>query len=147
MDKRIIVLIAIIAILAIGLGYIAVSHHEPVKQPVNNTTIANNTTVKNATLNQTTSSSSSQESGQYGYCAICGKALTYAEAHSEYTQGKVCHSCGANPYYQTDEGSKYANQKLYEAHPDEYSWMDDIDVDSAYDEYEDYDNSNYENEN
>ena len=141
MDKRIIVLIAIIAILAIGLGYIAVSHHEPVKQPVNNTTIANNTTVKNATLNQT-DSSSSQESGQYGYCAVCGKALTYAEAHSEYTQGKVCHSCGANPYYQTDEGSKYANQKLYEAHPDEYSWMDDIDVDSAYDEYED--DINYE---
>jgi len=141
MDKRIIALIAIIAILAIGLGYMVFSHHEPVKQPVNNTTIANNTTVKNATLNQTTSSSSSQENGQYGYCAICGKALTYAEAHSEYTQGKVCHSCAANPYYHTDEGSKYANQKLDEKYPRDDSWQSEIDIDSSFDEYEDYDDS------
>ena len=75
-----------------------------------------------------TPTQTSTESGQYGYCAVCGKALTYAEAHSEYTQGKVCHSCANNPYYQTDEGSKYANQKLQEAYPDEYDWMDDEDT-------------------
>ncbi len=59
----------------------------------------------NATVEESQTTSTSSESGQYGYCAICGKALTYAEAHSEYTQGKVCHDCAANPYYQTDEGS------------------------------------------
>lgn len=127
-DKRIIVLLAIIAVLAIGVGYGLYSHHDTPKISVNNTTAVNNTTVKNTTLEETTTSSdSSGESGEYGYCAICGNALTYAEAHSEYTQGKVCHSCASNPYYQTDEGSQYANQKLEEAYPDEYSWMDEDD--------------------
>lgn len=104
--------------------------------------------VANATMNQTqtSSSSSNTESGQYGYCAICGKALTYAEAHSEHSQGKVCHSCAANPYYQTPEGAEYANQKLYEAYPDEYEWMYEDTDDSAYDDSEYYDDSNYEDE-
>ena len=102
--------------------------------------------VLNATMNQTqTSSSSNTESGHYGYCAICGKALTSAEANNEYTQGKVCHSCAANPYYQTDEGSQYANEKLFEAYPDEYEWMYEDSVDPTYDEYE-YDDSYYEDE-
>ena len=136
MDKRIIVLLAIVVILAAVFGYLVFSQHqEPVKQVVNNTTPANNTTVKNATVEDTTTeSSSSSESGQYGYCAVCGKALTYSEAHSEYTQGKVCRDCGSNPYYQTDEGSKYANQKLQEAYPEEYSWMSEESSDVEYED-------------
>ena len=102
---------------------------------------ANNET--NATVEEAQTSTSSSENGQYGHCAICGKALTYAEAHNEYTQGKVCHNCAANPYYQTDEGSKYANEKLYEAYPDEYAWMYEDSDDSSYDSYDD---SYYEDE-
>ena len=88
----------------------------------------------NTTVEESQTTSTSSESGQYGYCAICGKALTSAEAHSEYTQGKVCHNCAANPYYQTDEGSKYANEKLYESYPEEYEWMYEDSDDSSNDE-------------
>ena len=93
----------------------------------------------NTTVEESQTTSTSSESGQYGYCAICGKALTSSEANSEYTQGKVCHSCAANPYYQTDEGSQYANEKLYEAYPEEYEWMYEDSDDSSNDEvyYED----------
>ena len=117
MDKKIIVLLVIIAILAVGLGYSLLTlNHDTEKPVVNNTTI-NNTTKNNTTLEKTSTNS---ESGKYGYCAICGKALSYSEATSEYTQGKVCKSCANNPYYQSGEGAKYANQKLEEAYPDEY---------------------------
>lgn len=126
MDKRIIGLVVIIIILAVGVGYGLLSHQHAPKQIVNDTP-ANNTTVKNATLEQTSSSS---DSGQYGHCAICGRALTYSEANNEYTQGKVCSDCASNPYYQTEEGSQYANEKLYEAYPDEYSWMYEDDTGS-----------------
>ena len=138
-DKRIIVvLIVIIAILAIGLAYSMLSQkHEPVK-PVNNTTVKNatlnNTTVKNATVTQPTHT----ESGKYGYCAICGRALSSSEANNEFTQGKVCGDCARNPYYQTEEGAAYANQKLYEAYPDEYEWMyedtSSVEYDYSYDD-------------
>lgn len=138
MDKRILVLVIIIVILVAAIGLLVASQQNNVKHVANNTTV-NNTTVKNATLENetTTSDSSSSESGQYGYCAICGKALTYSEAHHEYTQGKVCSNCAKNPYYQTEEGSRYANQKLAEAYPDEYEWMND-DTSSDYEYYEDY---------
>lgn len=143
-DKRILALLAIIAILAIGVGYGLYTHQDAPKVSVNNTTSLNNTTVKNATLEQTTDSS---PSGEYGYCAICGNALTYSEAHNEYTQGKVCHSCANNPYYQTGEGAEYANQKLFEAYPDEYSWMYEDDDSSDDDvEYNFYSNDNMEDE-
>lgn len=56
----------------------------------------------------------------YGYCAVCGKALSASEANDEYTQGKVCHSCANNP----PGGPDYANQKLKEAYPDEYYWLE-----------------------
>ena len=49
----------------------------------------------------------------------------------------MCHDCAVNPYYQSGEGAEYANKKLYEAYPDEYSWM--YEDDSA--EYEYYDES------
>lgn len=137
MDKRILALIIIIVLLVVGIGFLIAGQQNNVKQVANNTTL-NNTTVKNATLtNETTTSSSSSENGQYGYCAICGNALTYSEAHSEYTQGKVCSSCAKNPYYQTEEGSKYANQKLAEAYPDEYEWMND-DSSNDFEDYENY---------
>ena len=112
------------------------NHQDTPKQVVNNTTQVNNTTVKNATLEESESQSTSSEnteSGQYGYCAICGRALSYSEANHEYTQGKVCSDCANNPYYQTAEGAEYANHKLYEAYPDEYAWM-----------YEDTNDNNYE---
>ena len=143
-DKRILALLAIIAILAIGVGYGLYTHQDAPKVSVNNTTSLNNTTVKNETLEQTTDSS---PSGEYGYCAICGNALTYSEAHNEYTQGKVCHNCANNPYYQTGEGAEYANQKLFEAYPDEYSWMYEDDDSSDDDvEYNFYSNDNMEDE-
>lgn len=62
MDKRIIALIGIIAILAIGLGYGLYTHQDAPKQVVNNTTAVNNTTVKNATLEEVEESSSSSDS-------------------------------------------------------------------------------------
>lgn len=119
-------MLVIIVILAAALGYaIIITHHGDNPKPIANNTTTNNTAANNTTEDQTVSQSSSSSSGQYGYCAICGKALTYSEAHSEFTQGKVCSACAKNPYYQTEEGSKYANKKLEEAYPDEYSWMDD----------------------
>lgn len=136
-DKIIIIaLVAVIAILAVCFGYMATSHHEAPKPVINNTTQTNNTTVKNATLEESQAqeaSSENSESGQYGYCAICGKALTASEANHEITQGKVCIDCANNPYYQTDAGADYANRKLYEAYPDEYAWM-----------YEDTDDNDFE---
>ena len=144
MDKRIIVLLAIIAILAVCLGYLVGSHQDAPKKVENNTTKVNTTLINNTTVKDTTSeesetestSSQNSESGQYGYCAICGRALTYSEAHHEITQGKVCLDCANNPHYQTDEGADYANRKLYEAYPDEYEWM-----------YEDTDNTGHKNNN
>ncbi len=139
-DKRVIILLVIIAILAVGVGYGLMTHQNNDTTNVNNTTT--NKTVKNATVVK-----SDSESGKYGYCAICGKALTYSEATNEYTQGKVCSDCASNPYYQSGEGAKYANQKLYEAYPDEYSWMydDSDDYDYEYDDYY-YDDYDYEDE-
>lgn len=102
----------------------------------------------NATVQETQTTNS--PSGEYGYCAICGKALTASEANNEYTQGKVCSACAQNPYYQTGEGAQYANEKLFEAYPDEYAWMhednsgDDYDYDDRY--YDDYDDSYLEDE-
>ena len=98
-DKRIIALLVIIGILSAGIIYGLYIHQDNNKVETNSTPVLNNTTVLNATMEETSSSSS--ESGQYGHCAICGKALTYDEAHDEYTQGKVCHSCASNPYYET----------------------------------------------
>lgn len=141
-DKRILALLAIIAILAIGLGYGLYTHQDAPKVAANNTTsLLNNTTVKNATLQETTDSS---PSGEYGYCAVCGNALTSSEANNEYTQGKVCHNCANNPYYQTGEGAQYANQKLFEAYPDEYSWMHEDDSGDGDVEYVYNDNNNIE---
>ena len=146
MDRRIIALLGIIAVLAVGLCYGLYTHQEVPEKAVNSTAAVNNTTVKNATLEQTEETSEDSSSGgQYGYCAICGKALSYSEAHSEYTQGKVCHDCASNPYYQTEEGAQYANEKLYEAYPDEYSWMneDDSGDDSDDEDYYEYDDEDY----
>lgn len=130
-DKRVIILLVIIAVLAAGVAYGLLNHHDNVKVDVNNTTT--NKTVKNATVVQ-----SDSDSGKYGYCAICGRALTYSEAHNEYTQGKVCADCASNPYYQSGEGAKYANEKLFEAYPDEYEWMHE-DSDDDYDYKNEYD--------
>ena len=141
MDKRIAALILIIVILLIGIGY-AISQH-PDAGDTKNTTNVNNTTKVNTTLNNTTvkdtaveESSQKTASGQYGYCAVCGKALTYGEANNEYTQGKVCHSCANNPYYQTSPGADYANQKLKEAYPDEYEGMFEDNYEQDYNDYE-----------
>jgi hypothetical protein len=132
MDRRIAALLIVIIILAIGVGFGVYTHSNPMK----NTAIKNTTTkstpiknkpVKNSAIAEDTTSH--VESGQYGYCAICGKALTYEEAHDEYTQGKVCQECAANPYFETHEGAEYANSKLLEAYPDEYSQTED-DADS-----------------
>ena len=131
MDKRIIVLLIIIALLTVGIIYSVYNNRNDEK--TNETIEINNVNV-NATLNETVHS----DSGKYGYCAICGKALSYSEANDEYTQGKVCHDCAVNPYYQSGEGAQYANKKLFEAYPDEYSWMYE-DSDNDYEPYEEYD--------
>lgn len=125
-EKRIIVaLIVIIAVLAIGVAYSMLSQNNEPAKSVNNTTIKNatlnNTTVKNTTVKNPGTTAS----GKYGYCAICGRALSSSEASDEFTQGKVCADCARNPYYQTEEGAQYANQKLFETYPDEYEWMYD----------------------
>ena len=136
-DKRVIILLVIIAILSVGVAYGLISHEDTSKSDVNNTTT--NKTVKNATIVK-----SNTASAKYGYCAICGKALTYSEANNEYTQGKVCSDCASNPYYQSGEGADYANQKLYEAYPDEYAWMYEDSNDYDYDDYEyDYEDEDY----
>ncbi len=149
MDKRIAILLVIIGILLIEIGYTLNQNNDV--SDANNTTInntINNTTVKNATLEK---SSEKTASGKYGYCAICGKALTYEEASNEYTQGKVCYDCASNPYYESGPGADYANQKLKEAYPEEYEGMfeDDYDYedydysyDDSYDDYE-YDDGEY----
>ena len=140
MDKRIAALLLIIGILLIGMGYL-ISQHKDTPDTNNitkvNTTL-NNTTVKNVTVEE---SPQKTVSGKYGYCAVCGKALTYEEASNDYTQGKVCCACANNPYYQSGPGADYANQKLKEAYPDEYEGM----FEDSYD-YEDNNAYEYENE-
>lgn len=133
MDRRILALLVIIALLSIGIVYSLYNTPHEVKS---NDTVK----IENRTLNATLNESVQTESESYGQCAICGKSLSYSEANDEYTQGKVCHDCAANPYYQTDEGAQYANQKLIEAYPDEYSWMDESHS-SDYDTYDDYDDN------
>ena len=144
MDKRIAALLLIIGILLIAMGFIMSQHND-----ANNTTNVNNTTKVNTTLNNTTvkddvtveESPQKTVSGKYGYCAICGKALSYGEANNEYTQGKVCHSCAVNPYYQSGEGAAYANQKLEEAYPEEYNGISEDSYEPEYNDYEHEDNS------
>lgn len=121
----IIALIAIIAVLAVCLGYALLLTHNNNAEPILNNTQVNNTTVENTTTEQTSTSDGDSDGGQYGTCAVCGRALTYSEANSEYTQGKVCSDCAHNPYYQTGEGARYANGKLAEAYPDDYNPSDD----------------------
>ena len=124
-------LVVILAVILAGIGYMLIGHPEAPKKAENNTTKVNTTLINNTTVKDTTSeeseseyaSSQNSESGQYGYCAICGRALSYSEANHEITQGKVCIDCANNPDYQTGEGADYANRKLYEAYPDEYEWM------------------------
>ena len=133
MDKRIVILLAIIGILLLGIGYM-LSQQNSVSDV--NATIANNTTQNTTVINATLEKDTQQtESGEYGYCAICGNALTYSEANNEFTQGKVCDSCALNPDYQSGEGADYANSKLAEAYPDEYEGMFD-------DSSENHDNEN-----
>lgn len=131
-DHMIIMALAVIlAVILAGIGYMLIGHPEAPKKAENNTTKVNTTLINNTTVKDTTSeeseseyaSSQNSESGQYGYCAICGRALSYSEANHEITQGKVCIDCANNPDYQTGEGADYANRKLYEAYPDEYEWM------------------------
>ena len=132
-DQMIIMaLVVILAVILAGIGYMLIGHQDAPKKAWNNTTNLNTTTkLNNTTVKDTTSeeseseyaSSQNSESGQYGYCAICGRALSYSEANHEITQGKVCIDCANNPNYQTGEGADYANRKLYEAYPDEYEWM------------------------
>ena len=62
----------------------------------------------------------SKQKKSYGYCAVCGKALSASEANDEYTQGKLCYSYANNPPEEPD----YVNQKLKEAYPDEYYWLE-----------------------
>lgn len=149
MDKRIAILVAIIGILLVGIGYTVYQQNNDGIDANNTTSInntLNNTTVKNATLEKT---SQKTVSGQYGYCAICGKALTYTESQDEYTQGKVCYDCASNPYYESGPGADYANQKLKEAYPEEYEGMfeDSYDTsDYSYEDDYDYDYSDYEYE-
>lgn len=141
MDKRIAILLVIIGMLLFGIGYMQYNQNNTndadVVNITNNTT--DNTTVVNATLEE---NSQQTVSGEYGYCAVCGKALSYSEAHNEYTQGKVCSDCASNPYYQTGEGADYANQKLAEAYPEDYEGM----FDDSSDEYENSYYDDYENE-
>lgn len=131
-DQMIIMaLVVILAVILAGIGYMLIGHQDAPKKAENNTTKVNTTLINNTTVKDTTSeeseseyaSSQNSESGQYGYCAICGRALSYSEANHEITQGKVCIDCANNPNYQTGEGADYANRKLYEAYPDEYEWM------------------------
>ena len=137
LEKQIIIiLIIIIAIISAAMVYeMAAQKH--VDNNANNST--NKTRELNATLENTNQVSS--ESGKYGYCAVCGKALTYAEASNDYTQGKVCYDCAHNPYYQSGEGAQYANKKLQEAYPTDYegmfedSYSDNNYYENEYDEY------------
>ena len=130
-------LVVILAVILAGIGYMLIGHPDAPKKAENNTTNLNtttklnNTTVKDTATEESESESAgsqNSESGQYGYCAICGRALSYSEANHEITQGKVCIDCANNPDYQTGEGADYANRKLYEAYPDEYEWMYENDV-------------------
>ena len=79
-----------------GIGYMLFQHNNASDV---NASIANNTTEKTTVKNATHKENTQQTvRGEYGYCTVCGKVLTYLEAHNEYTQGKVCYSCESNPY-------------------------------------------------
>lgn len=129
-NKLLGIIIAVIVIVCVGFilaGYLSDSSETKIINATNNTTnITNNTTVAVEKITKEKSTNSNQgPNGEFGYCAVCGAPLTEAEANDEYTQGKVCHSCATNPYFQTEEGAQYANQKLEEAYPDRYNGISD----------------------
>lgn len=139
-SKKIIgIIVGVIVILCIGIIVtfaIMDDNNENTVPTVNNNTtnVTNSTNATNITSSskETTTESYSEvekTGGEYGYCSICGNGLTYKEATNWYTQGKVCQSCAENPYYYTEEGSKYANEKIFEKYPD-YD-QDDFEQDMA----------------
>lgn len=109
-----------VIIVAVGV-VLALTLTENDDVPVANNTIVNNTT--NITNNSSVEVQNNEnkevetQSKAYGYCAVCGAGLSYEEATHEHTQGKVCYDCANNPYYYTEEGANYANEKLWEDYP------------------------------
>ncbi|WP_409200778.1 hypothetical protein [Methanobrevibacter sp. DSM 116169] len=119
MEKNIKILIGVIAVVIVLLVLVVASGFifNNDTDTTNNSTINitnNNTT--NLTVNNTVENKATEESVEKtvysAYCMICGAGLSTAEANDWYNQGKVCMDCANNPYYHTEEGSKYANEKL-----------------------------------
>lgn len=116
LSKKVIVVVCLVIAVLCGGIIAATLFSEP--ESIDEVNITNNNTTE--TDNEVAESSDGAKTEtSYGYCAVCGKALSASEANNEYTQGKVCHSCANNP----PGGPDYANQKLKEAYPDEYYWL------------------------
>lgn len=117
-NKIIIILCLVVIILCCGI--IVNTSFDDTKNVKEVNITNNNTTEVNKEVVKASEDKKTEVVEAYGYCAVCGKALSASEASDEYTQGKVCHSCAINP----PGGPDYANQKLKEAYPEEYSWME-----------------------
>ena len=116
LSKKVIVIVCLVIAVLCGGIIAATLFSEP--ESIDEVNITNNNTTE--TDNEVAESSDGAKTEtSYGYCAVCGKALSASEANDEYTQGKVCHSCANNP----PGGPDHANQKLKEAYPDEYYWL------------------------
>lgn len=117
LSKKVIVVVCLVIAVLCGGIIAATLFSEP--ESIDEVNITNNNTTE-ADREVVESSDEVKTEKSYGYCAVCGKALSASEANNEYTQGKVCHSCANNP----PGGPDYANQKLKEAYPDEYYWLE-----------------------
>jgi hypothetical protein len=108
--KKVIMVILCAVIILIGavfvVGYLGHNSDDTNSTKLNVTNNTNNNTTQLKVENK-------EEKVVYSaYCMICGAGLSEKEANEEYTEGKICFSCANNPDYYTEEGSRYANEKL-----------------------------------
>lgn len=130
MDRKTIIILVtavIVILIACGTAFLVLNNHS---EPNNETAI--NSTENITEVAEDAKASQPQKAKAHGYCAICGAPLSLDEATDEYTQGKVCWDCARNPYYQTDPGAAYANEKLEEAYPEDYNGIADEYYDDEY---------------
>ena len=94
LSKKVIVVVCLVIAVLCGGIIAATLFSEP--ESIDEVNITNNNTTE-TDREVAESSDEVKTEKSYGYCAVCGKALSASEANDEYTQGKVCHSCANNP--------------------------------------------------
>lgn len=85
LSKKVIVVVCLVIAVLCGGIIAATLFSEP--ESIDEVNITNNNTTE-ADREVAESSVDVKTEKSYGYCAVCGKALSASEANNEYTQGK-----------------------------------------------------------